>query len=232
MAYLSVPRFSRQKGESGFVLLEALVAVAFSATALAIITPMFSKQIEAAKRARDLDQIEAVVNRDINAYRHYARYWRAISKGPYSTAFADPTSPSADLNLLVYNPTPSSCQSWSTTTSNGVIIANAGKLEQDFASDAALYTSKYFPNGVSIILAQGTTGPFKEFSEVQGYKIRRVVDIPLAGSMANVTASSANPSAPRTVRLRYRLVDMNNQAITNMPFERTADVQVEAQFWC
>ncbi len=231
MAYLSAPRFSKPKGESGFVLLESLVAVAFSATALAIITPMFSNQIEVAKRARDLDQIEAVVNRDINAYRHYARYWRAISKGPYSRAFASPTSPSADLNLLVYNPTPSSCLSWTTTTANGATIANAGKLERDFASDAAQYIN-YFPNGVSISVAQGTTGSFKEFSEVPGYKIRRIVELPPPVSMANVTASSVNPNAPRTVRLRYRLVDMSNQVIANMPFERTADVQVEAQFWC
>jgi len=74
------------RAEAGSILLEAVLAAVLAISTLAIIAPMFSKQIEQARRARDTDLLEVAATKDTNALRQFARYWR-MKSGPYSSSF-------------------------------------------------------------------------------------------------------------------------------------------------
>jgi type II secretory pathway pseudopilin PulG len=207
----------RKRGEPGIILLEAVVAAAFASTILAVITPLFMRQIELARNARDLDLIEAAVNEDINAVRHYARFWR-LSSGPYSPAVFSAFGLGSSSSMI-YDGT-GICDAWS----------SKGKLEFAFSSDlnSSNYATK-MPGGIAVDQTSALANDV-----VPGYRIARTVSYPI--STLELTPAQATNHNQTTIRLRYAVrkrVGTTN-VFVSMPFsfERTADIQIPAQFSC
>lgn len=206
----------RKRGEPGLILLEAVVAAAFAYTTVVYISPLFIRQIELARNARDLDLIEAAVNEDINAVRHYSRFWR-LASGPYSPG----TFSALGLGYsssMIYDAT-GVCDTWS----------NKGKLEAGFNSDLGNYATK-MPGGFSI----HSSNTAVNIDIVRGYRIARTIHAPT--NTALLQPAQATNNNQNTVRLRYtvrkRIGDSNIFSSMPFSFERTADIQIPAQFSC
>lgn len=204
-------RRSSRKREEGSILLEALMASAILTLVAATIAPLFSRQLELARRTRNLDLVEAVVSRDINTFRHYSRFWKAFS-GPYSgeimkneITLTQPSTQNNGQRPMTYTPE-GYCFTWN----------DRDYLERSMSSDISSYAGS-MPGGIDLGLSQGV--PYKKFTEVPGYEIRRF--------MGSVSTSGFNAIA---IRLSYRVVALGSSP--PLPFNRVAEVPIEAQFWC
>ncbi|MEB3335718.1 MAG: hypothetical protein VKP70_12120 [Cyanobacteriota bacterium] len=220
---MAKPTFHRKhkRLEPGIILLEAVVAAAFAATVLGVITPMFMRQIELVRNARDLDLIEAAVNKDISAMRHQARFF-SLTSSPYSPSVF-PNKHLGSSTTMIYNPGVN-CEAWN----------NKGQLELSFSTDVSSY-HKDIPGGIDLTPTTALTN-----DSVPGYRIARTITYPL--NTAELQAAQALNNNQTTIRLRYSVRKRANisggaqtgSTFVNMPFsfERTADIQVPAAFSC
>jgi hypothetical protein len=199
-----------KRGEPGFALAEAVVAAAFAATALTVYAVILNKQSELVQRTKDLARIEAIINEDINATRHATRFWQ-LTKSPYTPDLAK-TSYSS---MMIYEPK-SFCEAWT----------SRGRMENSFRSDVGLY--KDIPGTIAI---SGSTAVLEK--TVPGYVITRTPSSPSpSGSQINNSVTSGE-EASYTLRLTYSIKkDDTNKSSQPFSFERTADIQIPAQFFC
>ena len=211
MSNHSFPRPNRKK-EDGTILVEALIASAVMVVVFAAVIPLFLRHLELARRARDLDLVEAVVNRDINTYRHYSRFWQAFS-GPYSTeilrqdiTIATPSVQNNGKRPMTYAPG-GNCFTWD----------DQFLMQRSMASDISSYV-KFMPGGIDLGLTQNLG--YKLFDQVPGYRIKRFVQ--------SVSALSFNALV---IRLTYRVEPVSNN-FPSLSFNRVAEIPIEAQYWC
>ena len=111
----------------GMTLLEVLVAVAIASSAIAFLVPALIRQASISTEATSLTKVEAVVSRDLDWIRDYARYWK-LRSGPYNLSAAITKASSYSLSpQLEYEPPANLC-------------AN-GTLAESFLSDASSVTT-------------------------------------------------------------------------------------------
>lgn len=212
MAYLRpIVRRQHPTSGTGSVLLEAVLAATTALVALAIIAPMFARQLELSRRARDTDLVEMAVNQDINAIRQIVRYMRMRS-GPYSRGYIDKKG--LITGLGAYNQTsyiqyePASIFECSSKNSLNRIILDDLK-QYKFAG----ITIVNYPRVLG--LAEDITPPS---SALKGrYKLTR-------------TLESVPDSSVPTLRMRYALQNLGSAA--PLAFERSAELQVEIHNGC
>lgn len=204
--------FYRQlkRRQAGFLLLEAAIAAGFAAMALTIYTSILQKQIDLAKRARDLDMIEMLINEDITAFRHQARLWK-MSSGP--------SYPSLGLNvsdIVTYRLAAGDCYAW----------AIKGILEMGFRSDLANSKPALIPGTIKL-----NTPISSDY--YQGYTITRTTSAPVNITDVGNTLYVPPESAAYTLRLTYTVTPKSPPG-TRLPnvLERVVDVQIPAQFSC
>jgi len=212
MAFAFLQR-NRHQRERGSILLEALIASAILTLVTATIAPLFLRHLELAKRTRDLNMVEAIVNRDINSFRHFSRFWKAFS-GPYSSDILRNeitlTSPSPQNNgnrPLTYAPG-EYCFTWEPLKKD--------YLERSMSSDISSYGNS-MPGGIDLKLSQGVS--YRTLADLPGYEVRRY--------MTSVSLTGVNANA---IRLSYLVVAKPNSP--PLPFSRVAEIPIEAQFWC
>ena len=112
---------------AGMTLLEVLVAVAIASSAIAFLVPALIRQASISTEATSLTKVEAVVSRDLDWIRDYARYWK-LRSGPYNLSAAITKASSYSLSpQLEYEPPANLC-------------AN-GTLAESFLSDASSVTT-------------------------------------------------------------------------------------------
>jgi hypothetical protein len=205
-------RLKRHRDE-GSILFEALMASATLVLVAATITPLFLRHLDLARRTRDLNLVETVVNRDINAFRHFSRFWMAYS-GPYSQTFlnkaitlADPSSQNNGERPMTYTPG-GYCFTWN----------DQDYLERAMEGDANSYGNS-MPGGIQITQTQGFA--FRKFTEVPGYEIQRYA-----------TSVSLDGNNATAIRLTYFVQPAANSKSPPLPFSRVAEVAIDAQFWC
>ena len=197
---------------TGSVLLEAVLAATTALVALAIIAPMFARQLELTRRARDTDLVEMAVNQDINAIRQIVRYMRMRS-GPYSRGYiyknAFITGLSSGYNqtsYIQYEPA-SIFECTSKNSLNRIILDDLKQYK--FAG----ITIVNYPRVLG--LAEDITPPS---SALKGrYKLTR-------------TLESVPDSSVPTLRMRYALQNLGSAA--PLAFERSAELQVEIHNGC
>lgn len=207
---ISHKRLYNYPKESASILLEAVLAAVIAMGTLAIIAPMFAKQLELTRRARDIALIEAAVNEDIANIRQYATYYR-LRSGGYSSQlinYAITTSPAdgPESNVTLYDPTfgfskfakPLKCQ-------------DEIRMVRDLTTDA--------PKGYKAVPGSTNT-PFSTTNNsvalVNGYTVLRDLRLhPLnsGGTSLRITYSLAPSSQP-------------------LSLTRTVDIMPSAQFGC
>jgi hypothetical protein len=196
-----------RRAEPASLLLEAVLAAATAGVALALIAPMFARQIEMARRARDLDQLEALVNKDINAISQYARLWR-LSSGPN-------TYPNFSITTQTY----ASNSPISSYTNFGSACNQKSTYNLLFISDLAQYQNlpgtEMNNRPASLGLRQTMALPQSLASR---YRLVRSLD------------EVNTPSQP-TVRLSYTL-ELAEPTAPVLAFHRAAEFHRSAQFWC
>lgn len=204
------PNFPR-KAEPAGILLEAVLATAIVGIALSFIVPeMFARQLELSRRTRDTNLVEAAVNRDINAYRQWARIFR-LRRGPYSDKYIPSSSWSYDsINgaLAVYN----------VSTAGGFREGVCGKM-RDFVLESlddipvANFNPDFAKNSTKIPLPKQLEGR---------YTLTRSYDF------------SRTTTDVMTYRINYKL-EPNPGAtskIEPLAFQRSAEIQIEAVNAC
>lgn len=191
--------------EPASVLLEAVLAAATAGVALALIAPMFAKQIELARRARDMDQLDVVVNKDVNTISHYARLWRLKSS---VNSYPDPS----------FTKTAGYKQSSISTYDNnaGDECANKSSYASAFISDLSDIPKSELNNRPRLINEPVTMA--LPASLASRYVLKRSLDV-------------VNETFQPTVRLTYTLDPAVPDAPT-LAFHRTAEFHRSAQFWC
>lgn len=196
---------SSPRAESASFLLEAVLAAATAMTILALIAPMFARQIEMARRAKDVQQLDELVSKDINAYRQYARYWKQKSGSSSSyvvepdvsqLAVDDQMSPENSTN--VYNPLPTACA----------------------ASNA-------FLNPMTFSFSTDTGAMKKIGGDVISGKVMTLANYKLTRSLK----FSADGSGLPFLRIDYKAVPLTDKA-PDLGFVRSAEIQIQAQNWC
>jgi hypothetical protein len=203
-----------RKGERGSILLEALIASAILTLVAATIAPLFIRHLELAKRTRDLNMIEAIVNRDINTFRHFSRFWKAFS-GPYSSdlmrneiTLTTPSSQNNSQRPMTYA-AGEYCFTWEDKKKD--------YLEKSMSTDIAAYGAS-MPGGIDLIPDTGLS--YRTLAVLPGYEVRRY--------MASVSLTGVNANA---IRLSYLVVATSSNS-PPLPFTRFAEIPIEAQFWC
>ncbi len=113
---------------AGMTLLEVLVAVAIASSAIAFLVPALIRQASISTEATSLTKVEAVVSRDLDWIRDYARYWK-LRSGPYnlSAAITKASTSYFVSPQMEYEPPANLC-------------AN-GTLAESFLSDASSVTT-------------------------------------------------------------------------------------------
>lgn len=196
-----------RRGEPASLLLEAVLAAATAGLALALIAPMFARQIEMARRARDLDQLEALVNKDINAISQYARLWR-LSSGPN-------TYPNFTITTQTY----ASNSPISSYTNSGSSCNQKSTYNLLFISDLPQYQSV----------------PGAEMNNRPAFLgVRQTMALPqsLASRYRLVRSlDEVNTPSEPTVRLSYTL-ELADPTAPVLAFHRAAEFHRSAQFWC
>lgn len=76
-------RSRRATASAGITMLEVLVAVVISSSAITFLVPALLRQVGVSAEADRLTKVEAVVSRDLDYITDYARYWMLLS-GPYN----------------------------------------------------------------------------------------------------------------------------------------------------
>jgi type II secretory pathway pseudopilin PulG len=76
-------RSRRATASAGITMLEVLVAVVISSSAITFLVPALLRQVGVSAEADRLTKVEAVVSRDLDYISDYARYWK-LSSGPYN----------------------------------------------------------------------------------------------------------------------------------------------------
>ena len=76
-------RSRRATASAGITMLEVLVAVVISSSAITFLIPALLRQVGVSAEADRLTKVEAVVSRDLDYITDYARYWMLLS-GPYN----------------------------------------------------------------------------------------------------------------------------------------------------
>jgi type II secretory pathway pseudopilin PulG len=76
-------RSRRATASAGITMLEVLVAVVISSSAITFLVPALLRQVGVSAEADRLTKVEAVVSRDLDYISDYARYWMLLS-GPYN----------------------------------------------------------------------------------------------------------------------------------------------------
>jgi type II secretory pathway pseudopilin PulG len=76
-------RSRRATASAGITMLEVLVAVVISSSAITFLVPALLRQVGVSAEADRLTKVEAVVSRDLDYITDYARYWK-LSSGPYN----------------------------------------------------------------------------------------------------------------------------------------------------
>jgi len=76
-------RSRRATASAGITMLEVLVAVVISSSAITFLVPALLRQVGVSAEADRLTKVEAVVSRDLDYITDYARYWKLLS-GPYN----------------------------------------------------------------------------------------------------------------------------------------------------
>lgn len=219
MALRLPPPRSRQRQRAS-LLVEAILAASMAMLVLAVVAPLWKVHLTHMKRARDLALLEALVNKDINAFRQYASQWKAQS-GPYSNVILP-----EHKELTKVSPRAQVEENRGATSYEAAdYCLYTGNLEQQFRSDLGAYKT-YF-DSFDHLPDTTTLSRSLTFTEVPPYKLKRVVERPRNFDPENPDAKAF------TLRLRYTLY--NNDGVTpasDLPFRRTADVQVEAQYAC
>ena len=194
------------------MLLEAAAAAAFAAAAMTVYTLIINKQTELSRRARDLDLIEAVVNQDINAFRHRARIFQ-LFRGPYTaTVGIKVTTP----GVVTYNPRGPDCRAWE--------AGKKGFFEKNFMSDLDKYHAN-MPGAINIMNNRTPIG------SVAGYRIIRSYSVPVVTNTSVNGNTSPNNSSAQTFRVTYTVTAVGTSA-QPIAFERTADIQIPAANFC
>lgn len=202
------PKLSRQTQPASF-LLEAVLAAATALTALALIAPMFAKQVAMARRARDIQQLDEMVSKDINAYRQYARYWKqksgnysgnVINKDVAALPPADPTY--AENPTTVFNPSTTDCAP--TNVRNSPLV---------FA-----YTTD--------------TGAMRPIGgDTLGGKVMEIGNYTLVRTIERNAESQGLPFLRLIYTAQPRAM-ANGEKAPDLSFVRTAEIQIQAQNWC
>ncbi|MEB3243137.1 MAG: hypothetical protein VKO44_05820 [Cyanobacteriota bacterium] len=219
MALRLPPHRSRQRLRAT-LLMEAILAASMAMLVLAVVAPLWQVHVKHMKKARDLDLLEALVIKDINSFRQYASQWKAQS-GPYSNIILPDNK-----ELTKVSPRAQVEENRGATSYEAAdYCLYTGNLEQQFRSDLGAYKT-YFDSFAH--LANSTTlSRSRTFDDVPPYKLKRVVERPLDFDPANPDVKAF------TLRLRYTLFKSDGVTpATDLPFRRTADVQVEAQYAC
>ena len=212
MAFKSLQR-RLKKEEAGFVLMEAVTAAGFAAVALSASLFILNKQIEIADRARGLAMVQAAINEDMNAVRHYARKWN-WTNNPAGTATTPP-------NMLLYNNIDTECHAFDHIM--------PGKFEHMALTDFVQYGK--LPGELTISNAKRPIS-----KTVPGFQIIRSFTRPSVESQINPSATFSEEKE-YTLRVKYsvnRVRTGKNGSITLTPFPytQTADIQFYAQFSC
>lgn len=76
-------RSRRATASAGITMLEVLVAVVISSSAITFLVPALLRQVGVSAEADRLTKVEAVVSRDLDYITDYARYWM-LRSGPYN----------------------------------------------------------------------------------------------------------------------------------------------------
>ena len=76
-------RSRRATASAGITMLEVLVAVVISSSAITFLVPALLRQVGVSAEADRLTKVEAVVSRDLDYITDYARYWMLL-RGPYN----------------------------------------------------------------------------------------------------------------------------------------------------
>ena len=143
-----------------------------------------------------------------SALRHQSRFWKLV-KGPYSPSVYPGITTS---NVTIYAPG-SYCNSW----------MSKGVMEAGFRSDLRLYTN-------NVPGATNLNQPLPQ-DLIPGYIITRSVTTPTSQASAiNGTATPSDATAT-TLRVTYTITPSANEQ-GKLSFERTADIQIPAQFSC
>lgn len=209
MGHPRLPRRRPTGSEPGSFLLEALLAAALSGIVLAGIAPLFARQIELAKRARDTDLLETAVTKDVNAIRQFARYW-GMKAGPYSekylnqtvTGFAYTQSKSGTALYQPFNR--QECQ-----TKDIYLLSFLADLKNIRSAGIDLVN---FPR------VFGLPENITPKSLVSRYKLTRTLQ-----------RQSSDP-AVATILLSYQLEPLNNAP--DLAIDRTAELQLEKNNGC
>lgn len=207
-------RFLRQhqlhQETSAFLLLETVVAAATALVALAIIAPMFARQIDLARRSRDTNLADVIVNQDINAIRQYTRYMR-LRSGPYSTKILNSNVTglaagySQSLGSSHYETLAFECR-----TKDKLLVVALDDLKQ------YVFANMEITNYPQVMGYPRDITPPNSYL-ANRYKIERTLE--------NVSSSDAP-----ALRLSYKLTPQNNSP--ELAFERTAEIQLEMQNGC
>lgn len=207
---------ARHQG-AAYYLFESVVAMTAATVALAILAPMFARQIEMARRARDTDQLEAVVNKDLNSLRQITRFWRMRS-GP--ATFLDSTittvpyvTPKATSSTAqTYNNPLNACQA--KTNHALAFMSDIGNITNLSKSELKIADPEL--NNPPNIFGQEETLTLPS-SLAKRYTLKR-------------TMSQGSTGAYPAIRINYTIEKEANSP--DLVFQRQADIQLEAQYWC
>jgi len=197
---------SSPRAQSASFLLEAVLAAATAMTILALIAPMFARQIEVARRAKDVQQLDELVTKDINAYRQYARLWKQKSGSLSPDLINKDVSQLAAINKTaasnptsVYNPNPSECAA-SGATFNPLVFS--------YSSDTGALTK-----------VKGADDFLVKSMKIANYELKRSFKF------------SENGLGLAFLRIDYKAVPTTKNA-PDLGFVRSAEIQIQAQNWC
>ena len=103
-------RSRRATASAGITMLEVLVAVVISSSAITFLVPALLRQVGVSAEADRLTKVEAVVSRDLDYITDYARYWMLLS-GPYnlSNTITNTSTSYVMAPQVEYAPPPNRC---------------------------------------------------------------------------------------------------------------------------
>ena len=103
-------RSRRATASAGITMLEVLVAVVISSSAITFLVPALLRQVGVSAEADRLTKVEAVVSRDLDYITDYARYWMLLS-GPYnlSNTITNTSTPYVMAPQVEYAPPANRC---------------------------------------------------------------------------------------------------------------------------
>lgn len=156
-----------------FSMAEVLIAVVIAGLALSGTIAIFNSQFGSSSDARTRNQLEAIIARDLNWIRTYAKIWRMAS-GPYNVSTTQTGSSAfTSAPLITYTPTSTDCAD----------LASAFNTNAAGAAGTSLVPTKPYT-------IPTTLGTSQTLATVSGVSVARTINVSTGVTNNNTLAIS------------------------------------------